>query len=67
MVWRGLEGVAAGLTAGALTEDAFVAIGATDGGLRMGREDGGEGGRPTDEINVELGGNVEFWRGSTEH
>ena len=48
MVWRGLEGVAAGLAVGALTEDAFMVIGATEGGLRIGREDGGEGGRPTD-------------------
>lgn len=37
MVWRGLEGVAADLAAGVLTEDAFVAIGAIEGGL--GREE----------------------------
>jgi hypothetical protein len=40
-----------------------MAIGATEGGLRIGREDGGEGGRPTDGVSLELGGSVEFWRG----
>ena len=63
MVWRGLEGVAAGLAVGALTEDAFMVIGATEGGLRIGREDGGEGGRPTDGVSLELRGSVEFGEG----
>ena len=54
MVWRGLEGVAAGLVVGALTKGDFVAFGATEGGFGMGREEGGEDRRPTD-------GSVRSW------